>query len=100
MLRPAQTTMVRTVRRFLNCWRQNGVAGDKFFAYAALEPKNINHIKSAFDLFGAVYIGLALPKTIEQMEEPGSVWHVDPSYPSNPDTQPGSEGGHCVIIVG
>lgn len=79
----------------LNYWRKTGVGGHKIFAYTALEPKNKDHIKLAVNLFGGVYIGLALPISAQSQD----VWHVAPGGSSG-SAAPGSWGGHCVEIIG
>lgn len=83
----------------LNYWRHTGIAGHKIYAYAALEPQNQSHIEAAVDLFGGVYIGIALPISIQDNTQPNSYWSVSPGYP-NGDEAPGSWGGHCVPIIG
>jgi hypothetical protein len=77
----------------LNYWRRQGIGAHKIQAYAALEPKNHNHVRAALDLFGGVYIGLALPVSAQDQR----VWSV-PSTGPNGTGAPGSWGGHAVVI--
>lgn len=78
----------------LNYWRQSGIAGDKIFAYAALEPRNHSHIKASVYLFGGCYIGLALPISAQNQ----NIWSV-PAWGTFGNGAPGSWGGHAVNVV-
>ncbi|MFI5252939.1 MAG: hypothetical protein ACHQQQ_10980 [Bacteroidota bacterium] len=79
----------------LNYWRTKGIGGHKIIAYAALEPKNHDHIKDSVYLLGDVYIGLALPLSAQHQV----VWTVPPGGPTGSGA-PGSWGGHAVPVVG
>lgn len=79
----------------LNTWRKWGIASDKLGAYVSIDPHNLNHIKLAVWMFGAVYVGIALPKTARTTE----TWDVPSSGPVG-DAAVGSWGGHAVNIVG
>ena len=79
----------------LNYWRNTGIAGHQIVAYAALEPKNQNHIKLSAFLFGGCYIGLQLPLTAQTQ----SVWTVPPGGATGKGA-PGSWGGHAVPVIG
>lgn len=45
----------------LNYWRQTGIAGRKILAYVSVNMRNPAEVKQAINLFGGLYIGLALP---------------------------------------
>lgn len=77
----------------LNYWRQNGIAGSKLEAYVSVRPASPkwSQTKYAIDLFGFIYIGVALPLSAQQQP----IWTVT----SGPDAQPGSWGGHAIIVV-
>lgn len=79
----------------LNYWRKTGIAGDKIGAFAATSLHNIEHIKSAIQLFGGLYIGLELPVSAQTQ----TVWDVIKGG-SVGKGRKGSWGGHCVNIVG
>jgi hypothetical protein len=79
----------------LNYWRNTGVAGHKIFAYAALEPKNHNHVMLSTFLFGGCYIGMALPISAQRQK----VWSVPPGGATGQGA-PGSWGGHAVPVIG
>ena len=78
----------------LKFWRSTGIGGRKIGAFAALEPKNKGHIRAALDLFGGLYIGLALPLSAQGQK----VWSV-PCAGTHGKGAPGSWGGHAVAVV-
>lgn len=78
----------------LNYWRTVGIGGDKLFAFAAVNYLNRKRMKQAIDLFGGVYLGLALPVSAQGQE----IWTV-PSYGVHGQGAPGSWGGHAVPVV-
>lgn len=59
----------------LNFWRQQGIAGHKIDAYMAFSPQNFEHTRQAINIFGGIYIGLALPLSAQNQD----VWDV-PSF--------------------
>ena len=61
----------------LNFWRQQGIAGHKIAAYVSFSPQNFEHTRQAINIFGGIYIGLALPLSAQTQE----VWDV-PSFVS------------------
>jgi len=79
----------------LNYWRATGISSHKIMAYAALEPKNHNHIMLSVFLFGGCYIGVQLPISAQKQK----VWSVPPGGPQGQGA-PGSWGGHAVMVVG
>ena len=79
----------------LNYWRKNPVAGHTLSAYAAVEPGNHADVQDAVWLFGAAYIGVALPISCQSQD----VWTV-PASGTSGDGMPGSWGGHAVPVVG
>jgi hypothetical protein len=78
----------------LKLWRTKGIAGHKIMAYASLEPTNHSQVEDSLYLFGNVYIGLALPLSVQGQK----VWSVPASGPEG-DAAPGSWGGHAVPVV-
>jgi hypothetical protein len=79
----------------LKYWRKNGIAGHKIGAFAALDPTNLDHIRTAVWLFGSAYLGIALPTSAQKQD----VWDV-PAGGATGDGKPGSWGGHAVEIAG
>ena len=76
----------------LTDWRKFGLAGQALTGFAAAKVKNHNEIRQAINLFGGVYIGLALPLTAQNQ----SVWDVVSS--AGYEKEAGSWGGHCVYV--
>jgi hypothetical protein len=84
----------------LNYWRKTGIGGDKITAFAQLEPKNDIQLRDAINIFGACYIGLALPDfavppDVDFLKIP---WLVPAGGPSG-NAAPNPNNGHCVPAV-
>jgi hypothetical protein len=75
----------------LNKWRKQGLSGHELLAYAAVNPLDARHVKQAICLFGGLYLGLSLPL---------SATYTDPWVITDKESEPGSWGGHCVVICG
>jgi hypothetical protein len=83
----------RNMLDVLNEVSNNGLAGDKFAAFAAVDVKNHALIRYVTWAFGGVYLGITLPVTAQTQ----NVWDYVPNANGN---EPGSWGGHAVNIVG
>lgn len=68
----------------------------QLYAYADTNPGDIVHVKQAIQYFGTVNIGLQLP--ISAQSQVGGVWDVVGNPKIDPNSQPGSWGGHSVIV--
>lgn len=78
----------------LNYWRQTGIGGHRINSYVQLEVGNTQHVEATLLVFGCVLIGVALPISAQGQNS----WIVTgPTW--SPQCQPGSWGGHCVIVV-
>jgi hypothetical protein len=77
---------------------KTGIAGHKIAGYAAINVKNIKHLRSAIALFGGIYVGVELPLTAQQQEAAGDKWFVTPEGLAG-DGAPGSWGGHAIILT-
>lgn len=66
------------------------------YAFADPDPGDVEHIKQAIATFGIVDIGLQLPITAQN--QVGSTWDVVGNPNTDPNSQPGSWGGHSVIV--
>ena len=80
----------------LNYWRSTGIAGHKLTAWAAIEVSNLERVKQANWLFGAVYAGVALPVACQNM---GDRWDLPEGQSLTGEWAPGSWGGHAVPII-
>jgi len=76
----------------LNDWQKNGFAGNALVAFADPKVANLVEIRQSINLFGGVYIGLALPLTAQTQD----VWDVVKT--GGAKAKPGSWGGHCVFV--
>lgn len=79
----------------LNYIRKNGLAGHKLYAYADPNPNDIAHVKQAIAEFGVVDIGLQLP--LSAQSQVGALWDIVGDPTKDPNSLPGSWGGHSVI---
>lgn len=77
----------------LNKWRKNSFWNHPLTIYADVDPANLDHVCQAINLFGGVYIGIALPITAQSQH----VWH-DAHDEDDSNTIPGSWGGHAVFV--
>lgn len=77
----------------LRFWQQNGVAGHRIAAYAAVNLRSHDLVKAAVYLFEGLYIGCALPASAQGQD----VWDYLPATGSQ--AYPGSWGGHAVNVV-
>ena len=75
----------------LNQWRKVGLFGHQIYAFTKVNPTNHTEVMDGINLFGALYIGVALPLSAQGKDE----WLVVDS----PQSEPGSWGGHAVPIV-
>lgn len=65
--------------------------GHNLKAFVNPAPKNRGHLKLGIYLFGAIYLGLALPMSAQSQK----VWDVDTSWAGFP----GTWGGHAVSVA-
>ena len=69
----------------LKRWRKDGVGGKKIVAFVQIDHNNVEHVKSAINLLGGVYVGAELRTSAQQpgpwigRDVRGDVW-----------------GGHCM----
>jgi hypothetical protein len=108
----------------LKYWRSTGIDGHTIGAFAEINVKNLEEVKSAIDIFGGVDIGVQLPLAAQQM---GTHWTTPPKASPAPQPwwmqyysavktklgaapvkvdesltgnwAPGSWGGHCVVVL-
>jgi hypothetical protein len=84
----------------LRYWRKTGLDQHKVAAFTSLTLKNHTQAKNAIDLFGGIYIGVALPNFTVSGQDIGSIpWVVPPGGPVG-DAAPNEKYGHCIPAVG
>jgi len=93
-----------TLIEVLKYWRRVGLHNFKIDGFAQVQVTNTTEVKQAIDLFGGLYIGLALTNFV--VPDTGANW-LDipwnlpaPSGTSAQDAAPNPNNGHCVNIVG
>jgi hypothetical protein len=74
----------------LRQWRKEGLAGRRIVAFVKINPWDALDVRRAIDLFGGLYIGLALPLSAREQE----VWTPIPGR----EGQWNSWGGHAVFL--
>jgi hypothetical protein len=84
----------------LNYWRKQGLDKHKVLAFAALEQKNDIQVMDAVNLFGACYIGVALPDfAVDHSQNLLTIpWVVPASGPVG-NAAPNPNNGHCIPAV-
>ncbi len=78
----------------LKYWRKNGIGPHKIKAFATVPQDNREVVKTAIYMFGGIYVGLQLPKSILGQQ----IWSVLPGELVG-DCEPYSWGGHAVTIL-
>ena len=72
----------------LKYWRKSGFDQHKIKVFATIPHDNREIVKASIYLFGGIYVGLQLPKSIEGQE----IWEVMPGGLIG-DNEPWSWGG-------
>jgi hypothetical protein len=83
----------------LKYWRSKGLGGDTIAAFTSVELTNQVQASDAVNLFGGLYIGVALPDFAVQGDVLTVPWAVPPSGPVGP-AAPNPQNGHCIPAVG
>ena len=79
----------------LKDWRKLGINGHFIEMFMALNPKMLDYVHAALDIFGGVYVGLNLPAFVEKIPT-GQVWDLPEERAKDGSDEPGSWGGHAV----
>lgn len=79
----------------LQWWKGSGFASHKIDAYMSVDWTNKEEVFQAIELFGNVFLGVALPVTAQGEND----WTVAPGGIYTPNGQPGSWGGHCIPLM-
>ena len=78
----------------LKYWRKVGIGGHKIAAFMSINPGDLRAIAQAIYLFGNIYVGVQLPISAQGR----NAWTVRKGGIYTPYGQPGSWGGHCIMI--
>jgi hypothetical protein len=68
---------------------KNGIGGHKILAYAQVDHKDPDEMKTALNLFGTVYLGAQMPQSAMDQTNAGQPWSAVAGSPI--------EGGHCFV---
>jgi hypothetical protein len=71
----------------LKWWRKNRFNGDNILAFVSVDPKNLDHVKLAIQMFGGLYTGIQCSTELDQQFEAGVPW--TPGKLTN--------DGHCIF---
>jgi hypothetical protein len=82
------------VQSALRYWKNTGLAGHKIAGFVAIDPTNDIHVDLAIEIFGFADIGIYLPLSAQSQN---LLWSV-PATGIGGNGQPGSWGGHSVIV--
>ena len=82
----------------LKYWRTLGIDRQTIKAFVEVDSGSVENAKLAIDLFGCLYVGVALPAAVLP-EAPGDLpaWTVTPD--GTPRRRPNPHNGHCVIYA-
>jgi hypothetical protein len=78
----------------LKYWRKKGIGGYKIKFFAAVDHKDKTLVYQTMYLFGGLYVGMDLPRSIIGQK----VWDVK-SKTLKGSSKPGSYGGHAVTML-
>jgi hypothetical protein len=79
----------------LSYWRHHGIDRQRITAYVEIDAQNVDHVKSAIDLFGCAYVGVELPDAVLPSQHGIPQWTVSPD--GTPARKPNPANGHCII---
>ena len=74
----------------LNAWRNTGILGHKISAFVSIDPRNLDHLRAAINLFGGVYAGTLLPDKAMEEFNYNQPWS---------DTSTQAFDGHAIPLV-
>lgn len=77
----------------MTVWRDTGICANKSLEFLSIEPGNIELVKAAIYLFGAVDIGVNLPQSADTQFEHRKPWALVPGYRHDPIV-----GGHSISV--
>lgn len=81
----------------LNFWRQTGVGGRRIAAFVRLDHTDLQEVRQAIAIFGAVYTGFQLPKSAQAQFRAAKAWSQSRTVG---DSRRGSWGGHAFAVFG
>ena len=79
----------------LNYWRNTGIGGHKINSFVQIDYHNLDEVKAAINLFGAIYVGVMLPTSAQKQ----TTWTGSTDRPLTGDNSPNSWGGHAIMAA-
>ncbi len=79
----------------LNYWRKTGLGGHKIKAFMAVDWNNLTEVFQAIQLFGNVFLGVALPLSVQTADS----WTVSDGGIYAPAGVVGGWGGHACPLM-
>ena len=79
----------------LKYFKNVGLGGHKIAAFASCNPQNTQHIKLGIEIFGGLSVGVFLPISAQGQ----TIWDIPKGQKLTGEWEPGSWGGHCVLIT-
>ena len=81
--------------QLLQFWHTHGLPwGGKIAGWASVDPRNPERFWSACNAFGCLYIGIAVPATMDQQVMDGQTLDL-----TGTDADYQIQGGHCVVVA-
>ena len=82
----------------LKFWRKRGIDRQTIKAFVEVDTKSVENAKLAIDLFGCLYVGVALPDSVLPSSPTDlPAWTVTPD--GKPENEPNEHNGHCVVYA-
>jgi hypothetical protein len=78
----------------LTYWHTRGLLNNKIAAFAPVRVENLAEVKSAINLFGALYMGIRVPANAIAQFNAGQPWDLTGTAADNEFV-----GGHCVVAA-
>lgn len=77
----------------LQVWKATGMFnGNRIIGYAPVATNSIPMLESSVAYYGACYVGIQCPESVQEQFIVGKPWTVVPGSPI--------DGGHCIVLVG
>jgi len=88
-----------------NYMRRTGIGMEKdgsrhtISAFVKVDHNDSQEVKTAINLFGGVWVGVALPLSAQEQTGPDKRWTAAPGGAKYDDSEPGSWGGHAIEVT-
>jgi len=86
-----ETDVGATLQDACDYWHKIGISGNKITAFAWIDPKDLNLIRSAIAVFGSVYVGMWVTQEAMDQFDHGQPW-------TTTNRRSRQLGGHCIQL--